>query len=128
MLAGSINGRTAAGTGDGGNADPFCLLASLLRGCGPGLRLVEHLEHGGDVVFRHACKLGLEGIVSKRKGSPYDDLACHRCQKLLYLDMLASGHSVPGHGRSSTAEPPSRSVSYPDPPAFSALTRKLEQK
>jgi len=25
----------------------------------------------GEVVFRHACKLGLEGIVSKRKGSPY---------------------------------------------------------
>ena len=24
----------------------------------------------GDVVFRHACKLGLEGIVSKRLGSP----------------------------------------------------------
>jgi bifunctional non-homologous end joining protein LigD len=23
------------------------------------------------VVFRHACKLGLEGIVSKRKGSRY---------------------------------------------------------
>ena len=22
-------------------------------------------------MFRHACKLGLEGIVSKRKGSPY---------------------------------------------------------
>jgi bifunctional non-homologous end joining protein LigD len=28
------------------------------------------LEHeDGEVVFRHACKLGLEGIVSKRKGS-----------------------------------------------------------
>jgi len=25
----------------------------------------------GDVVFRHACKLGFEGIVSKRLGSPY---------------------------------------------------------
>src|SRR5262249_30979210 len=25
----------------------------------------------GDVVFRHAYKLGLEGIVSKRLGSPY---------------------------------------------------------
>jgi bifunctional non-homologous end joining protein LigD len=25
----------------------------------------------GDVVFRHACKYGLEGIVSKRLGSPY---------------------------------------------------------
>jgi len=46
-------------------------LASLLRGCGPGLRLVEHLAHGGDVVYRHACKLSCEGIVSKRLGSPY---------------------------------------------------------
>ncbi len=25
----------------------------------------------GETVFRHACKLGLEGIVSKRLGSPY---------------------------------------------------------
>jgi ATP-dependent DNA ligase len=25
----------------------------------------------GELVFRHACTLGLEGIVSKRKGSPY---------------------------------------------------------
>ena len=40
-------------------------LASLLRGGGVGLRLVEHLEHGGDVVYRHACKLGCERIVSE---------------------------------------------------------------
>jgi bifunctional non-homologous end joining protein LigD len=46
-------------------------LASLLRGSLPGLRLNEHLTHPGDVVFRHACKLGLEGIVSKRLGSRY---------------------------------------------------------
>jgi hypothetical protein len=46
-------------------------LASLLRGCRSGVRLNEHLEHSGDVVFLHACKLGLEGIVSKRLGSPY---------------------------------------------------------
>jgi ATP-dependent DNA ligase len=46
-------------------------LASLLRSCGPGLRLVEHLAHGGDVVYRHACRFGCEGIVSKRLGSPY---------------------------------------------------------
>jgi bifunctional non-homologous end joining protein LigD len=47
-------------------------LASLLAKAGSGLRLNEHLEHDdGEVVFRHACKLGLEGIVSKRKGSPY---------------------------------------------------------
>jgi ATP-dependent DNA ligase len=46
-------------------------LASLLRGSLPGLHLNEHLTHPGDVVFRHACKMGLEGIVSKRLGSRY---------------------------------------------------------
>jgi bifunctional non-homologous end joining protein LigD len=46
-------------------------LASLLRRCGPGLRLVEQLEHGGDVVYHHACRLGCGGIVSKRLGSLY---------------------------------------------------------
>jgi bifunctional non-homologous end joining protein LigD len=47
-------------------------LASVLARAGPGRRLNEHLEHeDGDIVFRHACKLGLEGIVSKRKDSPY---------------------------------------------------------
>jgi bifunctional non-homologous end joining protein LigD len=40
------------------------------RGQG-GLQLNEHLAEPGDVVFRHACKLGLEGIVSKRLGSVY---------------------------------------------------------
>jgi ATP-dependent DNA ligase len=46
-------------------------LASLLGGSLPGLRLVEHLAHDGESVFRHACKLGCEGIVSKRLGSRY---------------------------------------------------------
>src|SRR5262245_53630703 len=46
-------------------------LASVLRKAGVGVQLNEHLEHeDGEVVFRHACKLGLGGIVSKRKGSP----------------------------------------------------------
>ncbi len=47
-------------------------LASILRKSRPGVRLNEHLEHPeGGVVFQHACKLGLEGIVSKRLGSRY---------------------------------------------------------
>jgi ATP-dependent DNA ligase len=29
------------------------------------------MSEPGDVVFRHACKMGLEGIVSKRLGSRY---------------------------------------------------------
>jgi bifunctional non-homologous end joining protein LigD len=47
-------------------------LASVLRRAGPGVQLNTHLEHeDGDVLFRHACKMGLEGIVSKRLGSHY---------------------------------------------------------
>ena len=37
----------------------------------PGLQFNQHIVHPGDVVFRHACKMGLEGIVSKRLGSRY---------------------------------------------------------
>src|ERR1700726_344021 len=38
-----------------------------------GLRLNEHIEEeDGPLVFQHACKLGLEGIVSKHKDSPYN--------------------------------------------------------
>ena len=47
-------------------------LASLLRRHRrPGLHLTEHLQGDGPTIFQHACKLGLEGIVSKRKGSRY---------------------------------------------------------
>ena len=42
-------------------------LASVLARAAPGLRLNEHLEADGPDVFHHACMLGLEGIVSKRK-------------------------------------------------------------
>jgi bifunctional non-homologous end joining protein LigD len=46
-------------------------LASLLSKASSGILLNEHFEHDGPTVFAHACKLGLEGIVSKRKDSPY---------------------------------------------------------
>ena len=47
-------------------------LASILRKSRPGVRLNQHLEFdSGPVVFQHACKMGLEGIVSKRLGSRY---------------------------------------------------------
>ena len=46
-------------------------LAKLLRHAKSGLQLNEHISEPGDIVFRHACKLGFEGIVSKRLGSPY---------------------------------------------------------
>ena len=51
--------------------EPFevrkAMLASLLRGCLPGLHLNERLVHPGDVVFRHACTWGSRA--SSRSGS-----------------------------------------------------------
>jgi bifunctional non-homologous end joining protein LigD len=46
-------------------------LAKLVRKAAWALQLNEHIAERGDIVFRHACKLGLEGIVSKRLRSPY---------------------------------------------------------
>ncbi len=37
----------------------------------PLLRYVDHFETGGDAVLLSACKLSLEGIVSKRADAPY---------------------------------------------------------
>jgi bifunctional non-homologous end joining protein LigD len=53
------------------------LLAKLLRerrrfdGSHSSLVLNEHYEEDGALVFREACRLGCEGIVSKRLGSIY---------------------------------------------------------
>jgi ATP-dependent DNA ligase len=46
-------------------------LEMILTKAGPGIRFNEHIEGDGETVFRHACKFGLEGIVSKRKDSAY---------------------------------------------------------
>jgi bifunctional non-homologous end joining protein LigD len=47
------------------------LLAELLDGSHSSLVLNEHFEEDGAIVYREACKLGCEGIVSKRLSSPY---------------------------------------------------------
>jgi bifunctional non-homologous end joining protein LigD len=62
--------------GDDLRRDPLAVrkatLASLLARAAPGLRFNEHLDEAdGPLVFAHACKLGLEGIVSKRRDSRY---------------------------------------------------------
>lgn len=49
-------------------------LAALLSNAGddPRLRFVEHFETGGDAVLKSACKLSLEGIVSKKADATYE--------------------------------------------------------
>jgi bifunctional non-homologous end joining protein LigD len=61
--------------GDDLRRDPLevrkATLRSMLAKAGLGLRFNEHFEGDGPTVFAHACKMGLEGIVSKRKDSAY---------------------------------------------------------
>ena len=48
------------------------LLRKYLRGAEPALLYSQHMEGDeGEAMFCHACRLGLEGIVSKRATSPY---------------------------------------------------------
>lgn len=48
------------------------LLRPLERSkAGRALHYVEHLEADGALVFKHACAMGLEGIVSKQLDSKY---------------------------------------------------------
>jgi hypothetical protein len=71
-------------SGVGGRPDSsWARLARATRGtaserpiatAGPGLRLNEWIENraiDGATIFAHACRLGLEGIVSKRRDSRY---------------------------------------------------------
>jgi bifunctional non-homologous end joining protein LigD len=46
-------------------------LEKLLSRSHTGIVFNEHTDEDGAVVFRHACKLGFEGIVSKRLSAPY---------------------------------------------------------
>jgi bifunctional non-homologous end joining protein LigD len=46
-------------------------LARLLGKRRIGIVLSEHTDEDGATIFREACRLGLEGIVSKRLSAPY---------------------------------------------------------
>jgi bifunctional non-homologous end joining protein LigD len=51
-------------------------LIRLLANVSPGIELTEHTHIDGVDVFRHACAMGLEGIVSKRLSAPYRSGPC----------------------------------------------------
>jgi bifunctional non-homologous end joining protein LigD len=61
--------------GDDLRRDPLevrkATLSSVVAKAGAGIRFNDHIEADGPTVFAHACKMGLEGIVSKRRDSPY---------------------------------------------------------
>ena len=46
-------------------------LRGILSGSADPLRFSEHFEEDGEVILRHACRLSLEGLVSKQGDAPY---------------------------------------------------------
>ena len=74
-------------------------LEKLLKGAGNSLRYVEHFTSGGDAVLKSACRMSLEGIVSKKLSAPYrggrgEDWTKAKCR---------AGHEVVIGGWSTTA-------------------------
>jgi bifunctional non-homologous end joining protein LigD len=47
------------------------LLEARAKGKAGSIRYVEHFDTGGDAILQSACKLSLEGIVSKKLSAPY---------------------------------------------------------
>src|SRR5215469_9466885 len=56
--------------------DRKAALARLLRNTKAGILFNEHIVEDGPVVFAHACRLGAEGIVSKKVDSTYRSGPC----------------------------------------------------
>ena len=74
-------------------------LEKLLKGAGNSIRYVEHFTSAGDAVLQSACRMSLEGIVSKKLNAPYrsgrgDDWTKAKCR---------AGHEVVIGGWASSA-------------------------
>ena len=59
------------------------LLRKYTAKAGPAILYSEHMDAAnGEVMFRHACRLGLEGVVSKRATSRYKSGRCDAWRKV----------------------------------------------
>ena len=58
-------------------SERYAKLARMLAGAPEAINLCEHTdEFDGAAMFEHACRLGLEGIVAKRRSSRYRSGRC----------------------------------------------------
>jgi bifunctional non-homologous end joining protein LigD len=72
-------------------------LKSLLRKASDGIRLSEHIEGvDGATIFGHACFMGLEGIVAKRRDRPYRSGRCADWIKVKNPDAPAATRVMEG--------------------------------
>src|SRR5262250_2948003 len=69
--------------------DRKAALARLLRDIEAGILLNEHIAEDGPTVFAHACRLGAEGIVSKKVDGTYRSGPCPVWIKVRNPDSIA---------------------------------------
>jgi bifunctional non-homologous end joining protein LigD len=75
------------------------------------IRYAEHFEEDGRVIFKHACDLDLEGIVSKRHDAPYrpgrsDNFVktkCHNAQEFVVAGFSPSAATAKAIGALTVA-------------------------
>src|SRR5947209_2424677 len=72
------------------------ILAKLLRKPPAGMALSDVIDEDGPTVFEHTCRLGLEGIVSKRIDRPYRSGASSAWLKTKWQELRGV---VPAHAR-----------------------------
>jgi bifunctional non-homologous end joining protein LigD len=63
--------------------------ARLLCDTEAGILFNEHIAEDGPIVFAHACRLGAEGIVSKKVDGAYQSGPCHVWIKVRDPDSVA---------------------------------------
>ncbi|MGZ5145646.1 MAG: DNA ligase D [Burkholderiales bacterium] len=74
------------------------LLESLLAGAPDLLRFSSHIEGAGDEFFKQACRLKLEGMISKRAQSSYRSGRCRDWLKVkcsMRQEMVIGGYTDP---------------------------------
>src|SRR6202042_1467519 len=75
------------------------LLEARAKSKAGSIRYVEHFETGGDAILESACKLSLEGIVSKKLSAPYQSGRSENWTKA----KCRAGHEVVLGGWKTTA-------------------------
>jgi bifunctional non-homologous end joining protein LigD len=75
-----------------------------------GIVFNDHTDEDSAVVFRHACKLGFEGIVSKRLGAPYRARPSRDWFKVTNPDSRSPRLTTPNPASGATIPNPQDSV------------------
>jgi bifunctional non-homologous end joining protein LigD len=81
------------------------LLRSLMALMAPApkiIRFSDHIQNGGAEVYRQACRLGVEGIVSKDGGAAYEQKRTQRWRKIKCLarqELVVGGWTEPAGSR-----------------------------